>query len=166
MAAGATYFPLATTTIASAAASYTFTSIPQTYTDLEIVFSGSGTAAGNVVLQYNNDSGSNYSFTELYGDGSSAASARNSSAQTYARVGSVNTNQSTAIAAIMNYSNTTTYKTSLGKAASTSYVDNYVSLWRGSTGSATQAITSITVLVSGTTIAAGTTITLYGIAAA
>jgi len=77
-----TYTPIATTTLGSAASSVTFSSISGAYTDLVLV--GAGTLASNLYLnvKFNNDTGSNYSRTELYGDGSSAASYRESNQST------------------------------------------------------------------------------------
>ena len=56
-------------TISSAAASYTFTAIPSTYTDLVLRASVRGTDAGNnspFRLKINADTGNNYSRTRLY----------------------------------------------------------------------------------------------------
>ena len=70
------------------------------------------------------------------------------------------------VAHVMNYANTSTYKTVLSKHGAENFVGGYVGLWRGNTGSAAQAITSITVGFNSQNIASGTTFTLYGIAAA
>jgi len=59
----ATYEPIATTTLGSAAATITFSSIPATYTDLVIVFAGTATANLNPLMSFNSDSGTNYSTT-------------------------------------------------------------------------------------------------------
>jgi hypothetical protein len=58
------------------AASITFSSIPATYDDLQVVFSLRNSGTSNVVtrLQFNADIASNYSSRLLYGTGSSAAS--------------------------------------------------------------------------------------------
>ena len=64
-------------TLASAAASVNFTSIPQTYDDLLLVCSfrsDRATNSGNLGLRLNNDSGSNYSFRRLRGNGSASES--------------------------------------------------------------------------------------------
>jgi len=165
MAAGATYTPIATTTLGSAQASYTFSSISGSYTDLVLVVAGSigGTDPRNVLLEFNSDSGSNYSVTILYGDGTSAASARVSN-DTAANVGGLsNSTQSNTIAHIMNYSNTTTYKTAIGRGnRPADQINAKVALWRN-----TAAITSIKVYISAAqNLAAGTMLTLYGITAA
>ena len=73
-----TYKPIATTTLGSAAASYTFSSIPSTYTDIVLIFGGSMSNFGNLRIQFNSDTGNNYSFTRLLGDGSGAQSDRGS----------------------------------------------------------------------------------------
>ncbi len=61
----ATYEPLATTTLGSAASSVTFSSISGSYTDLVVVFSGTaGGGNSNLILTFNSDTGSNYSWTD------------------------------------------------------------------------------------------------------
>jgi hypothetical protein len=62
----------------------------------------------------------------------------------------------------MNYSNATTYKTMLSRANNgAAGVDAIANLWRS-----TAAISSITVKITGGNMKAGSTFTLYGIAAA
>jgi hypothetical protein len=164
MAAGATYEPIATTTLGSATTSYTFSSIPQTYTDLVIVANvNCPTRAANVGCQYNGDTATNYSWTRLYGTGTSAVSSR-ATTQVRSDFGIVgNTDWSTLICQIQNYSNTTTYKTGLGRGNfAAGYVSAFVNLWRS-----TSAISSIKLLNEfNENFAAGSTFTLYGIAAA
>jgi hypothetical protein len=64
------YDSIATTTLSSPAASITFSSIPATYTHLQIRgIARSTAAAGNVSIAYNSDTGSNYAGHDLYGDG-------------------------------------------------------------------------------------------------
>jgi hypothetical protein len=167
MAAGSTYTPIATTTLGSSASSYTFTSIPQTYTDLVLVVAGTTGAANNILMQVGNgsiDTGTNYSTTFLYGDGSAAASSRQSNISTML-VGRIGTSQSINIFQIMNYANTTTYKTFLcrgNNATASGQVITTVNLWRS-----TSAINQIKVLEQvGSDFQTGTTLTLYGITAA
>lgn len=170
MPAGTTYTPIATTTLSSAAASYTFSSIPSTYTDLVIVGSirvskPSDVSAGTL-LRFNGDSGSNYSTTLLTGSGTSpAATSRNTSNTyiVYADVAALNTTSeyTAVIWNFMNYSNNTTYKTVLGRSNPPDSTRALVGLWRS-----TSAINSITIYGSSYDIAAGTTLTLYGITAA
>lgn len=79
---GTTYELIKGETLASSAASYTFSAIPSTYTDLAIRysirtdFSGLNVAQARVTFNGNT---SNYSRTYLNGDGSAASSGRASS---------------------------------------------------------------------------------------
>ena len=160
MPAGSTYTPIATTTLGSAQATVTFSSIASTYTDLIIVFSGAPTANDFFSIRFNNDSGSNYSLTDLYGTGSAAYSSRQTNQTKISRNECVG--QSNAIIQINNYSNTTTYKTTLSRSNSaTDAAFAVVGLWRS-----TAAINRVDLIHDGSTFAAGNTFTLYGLAAA
>jgi hypothetical protein len=81
MPAGNTYEAIATQTLGSAAASVTFSSIPSTYTDLVLVcnFETSSNAIAGVYIQFNGDTSTNYSSTNLIGNGSTAESSRQNS---------------------------------------------------------------------------------------
>ncbi len=160
MAAGNTYEAIATQTLGSAAASVTFSSIPGTYTDLVLIFNGTGSTGGNVTFQFNGDTSTNYSATILYGDGSSAGSVRVSN-QSSMNIGSVGTGFTTDILNVMNYSNATTYKTAVGRFSRPDEVGSKVGLWRS-----TSAITSIVVGKSSGTYDTGSSFSLYGITAA
>ena len=167
MAAGATYVPIATQTLGSSASSVTFNSISQGFTDLVVVSSikPSSSASGyGPSFQINGDTGSNYSYTLIYGNGSSAGSIRASSIN-YARYGSGGSTSTLEadVTHIMNYSNTTTYKTILARFSQPSAdTGAFVNLWRN-----TAAITSLTFYGNdGGSIAAGSTFTLFGISAA
>jgi len=166
MASAPTYTPIATQTLGSATATITFSSIPQTYTDLIVVASVQSGGASQMNLTFNGDTGNNYSKTALYGNGSSALSLRgtNNPAITVAFTDS-SPNYSPSIIQIMNYANTTTYKSVLIRTSYSGEVDAAVGLWRGNTGSAAQAITSIT-LANGSNYSSSSTFTLYGIASA
>jgi hypothetical protein len=67
----ATYEPIETQTLGSAAASVTFSSITGSYTDLILVssISTTHTATTSLVIQLNGDTATNYSNTRLLGDG-------------------------------------------------------------------------------------------------
>lgn len=158
-----TYEPIATTTLGSAAASVTFSSISGTYTDLVLVVSGATTSgSNNLRYYYNSDNTSGlYSRTTLYGDGSSAASTR-STGSNYNFAADATTTQSPNIINIFNYANSNVFKTSLIRGgAANAYAITRVNLWRN-----TNAITSITVETDGSTYISGSTFTLYGIKSA
>jgi len=162
MAAGSTYTPIATTTLGSAQASVTFSSLGS-YTDLIVVLTPiRSTSDTNTIFRFNGDSGSNYSATAMYGDGSTAASYRLTS-YGWLNAGYTTTNQQTQIVQIMNYGNTTTHKSVLVRQSNTgSAAQAIVGRWAN-----TAAITSVVFsLENGTNFATGSTFTLYGIQAA
>jgi len=161
----ATYDKIATYTTPSAAADYTFTSITGTYTDLICIISGeNSTSDQGVAAQVGNgsvDTGSNYSSTYIFGDGATPQSGRGTSASNML-VGRMANSASNSIIHFMNYSNTTTNKTVLGRGNDGVYVIQHVGLWRS-----TAAINTIKLFnLSSVTFAAGVTFTLYGIKAA
>ena len=170
----ATYEPIATTTLGTAAATVTFSSISGSYTDLVLVTNwASSNSLSFLYVQFNSDTGSNYSFTELYGTGSAAGSHRESNQSipwVSSNVGVPSTIKANTIMNFMNYSNSTTYKTWIARMNSVdapSYPGTAASvgLWRS-----TNAITTITLKnrTSGVdyNFASGSTFTLFGIKAA
>jgi hypothetical protein len=162
MAAGSTYTPIATTTLGSAQASYTFSSISGSYTDLRLVMNIKSTTGFNPWLQFNGDTATNYSYVQVYGDGTTAASNKGTSTTSLYLGEGFNTQFWTYFADVQNYSNSTTYKTTLWRGSiASNYVQQGVSLWRS-----TSAITSVKVGVSSGNLDVGTSLTLYGIAAA
>ena len=159
-----TMTPIATVTLASNSNSVTFSNVPQTYTDLYIVWNGTDvTTSQNICLQFNSDTGANYSMTRMRGTGSAAESARWSNISMMYGPNPDTSGNSTVIWQVMNYNNSTTYKTGLSRGGGASgETAAVVGLWRN-----TAAITSITVLANGSVnMSSGTTITLYGIKAA
>lgn len=172
MPAGNTYEAIATQTLGSAVNQVTFSSIPSTYTDLVLVLGDlkAGTSSNTICVRYNSDSGTNYSYTILTGTGSAAQSARASN-QTYSFFGGYNvgvdtTYPSTVVGHIMNYANTTTFKTGMSRygierAGSTGETQAIVNLWRS-----TAAITSVTVATFTGNWSIGSVFSLYGIKAA
>jgi len=113
MAAGSTYTPIATTTLGSATTSYSFSSIPSTYTDLIMVWNGTAAAQDNVSLRFNSDTATNCSVTRLRGDGSTASSSRWSNINMIYGSIADTSGSSTVTWHVMNYANSTTYKTAL-----------------------------------------------------
>jgi hypothetical protein len=162
-----TYEPLATTTLSTATASVTFSSISSSYTDLVLVSMPLSATSDNLTMQFNSDTGTNYSTTILSGNGSAASSARQSNTATpyMSYYGLTNPTPSTCIFHIMNYANTTTYKTTIARASNASGsggTDATVMLWRD-----TSAITSIVIKQYGANnLSSGSTFSLYGIKSA
>ena len=160
------YEVISTQTLASATATVTFSSIPQTYTDLVLVLLVGASTGGNAMkLELNGDTASNYSTTYLAGNGSSATSTRTSSNTTMRLFHSFACDTAiTNMATInfLNYSNATTYKTVLSRCGCTTGTEAEVNLWRS-----TAAITTFNCYWgSGYTFPVGSIFTLYGVKAA
>jgi hypothetical protein len=163
----ATYEPISTQTLGTAVATVTFSSIPATYTDLVLVYEAgnSGNIYDGTFARFNSDTGSNYSWTYLLGNASSATAGRESSV-TRTGAGASGASRGMSTIQLMNYANTTTYKTILTNRSVTD-ASGYslgaeVGLWRS-----TAAISTVLLFVqSGTNFDTGSTFTLYGIKAA
>jgi hypothetical protein len=166
----ATYDKIETRTLGSSASSVTFTAIPSSYTDLVLICdfsmaSPSGTAY--IVGRLGNgsiDTGNNYSSTVFVGNGTTLGSYATSSVNyiqydTYI-TGSIRT---MIIHNFFNYSNTSTFKNSMGRTSSAAAnVSQITNLWRS-----TSAIERLQLYdFTGNSFATGSTFTLYGIKAA
>ena len=156
----ATYEPIATTTVSSPTSTVTFSSIPQTYTDLVVIISGIASVLTGIGIQFNGDTGTSYSRTLIQGNGTSATSSRETS-QTFGTWGLLDTVAGNNVYNIMNYANTTTYKTTISRA---NVVNGALVRAHAGLGRSTTAITSMTFMYS--TFGTGTTWTIYGIKAA
>lgn len=162
----ATYEPIATTTLGSAASSITFSSIPGTYTDLRVVLVGTLTAGGFLPqLRLNNVStGTLYSYTNMQGNGTAASSNRQTSQNTF-EWGDLAVDSTTipffATVDIFSYAGSTN-KTCLftlnNDNNGSGNVQYTVGLFRS-----TSAITEVNIRQGSTTYKAGTVATLYGI---
>ena len=162
--ATSTYTALLTQTLSTAAASVTFSSIPQGYTDLVLAINANAASNSTFTMRFNGDTATNYSFTSLGGDGTTASSGRNANMTWFylgdiagAQIGNTNIQ-------IQNYANATTYKTCLIRNNVAAYSTNAtVGLWRKTP----EAINSITLLTyTGANLVIGSTFTIYGIQSA
>jgi hypothetical protein len=155
----ATYIPLATTTVAIAAASITFGSIPATYRDLILVFDGVVSLGGGEVVQvsFNGDTtAANYPVTYADGDGSGRSSGLDTTNRRFALIYPARTNF---ISHIMDYSTTDKHKTFLNRINGPS---NVVAINAGRWAN-TAAITSITIATGANAFGATSTVSLYGV---
>lgn len=170
MAAGKTYEPIATSSPTTSPTQIIFSSIPSTYTDLVLVVTGKASPdGGDIYIIVNDDTGTNYSWTNMWGTGSSAGSARGSNipygllVDYYGVVGT--NNNHILIANFNNYANTTTYKTCTTRSNNAGVgTDGVVTMWRQ-----TAAIGSLKIGIGSArtdTFSTGTVATLYGIKAA
>jgi len=164
-----TYEPIATTTLGSASTSITFSSIPGTYTDLRLVLVMNGSSATlRPRFYFNTDTGTNYSYVVIRGNGTAAAAEVSNNDNRILFSGSV-LNPSTTIpsfytADIFSYSGATN-KTVLCSASldanGSGGTAQTTGLWRS-----TAAINQIVITSDAPTYAIGTRATLYGIEAA
>ena len=158
-----TMTPIATITLSSKAV-VTFSSIPQTYTDLVLVVNAISSVGYNFRVRLNSDSSANvYSWTYITANGTTASSASQpSSSQTSMRIsqfGYVDSVPGTHIINFQNYANTSVFKTVLSRASnSNNGLTANIGLYQS-----TAAISSITTVDS---YDSGSTFTLYGIKAA
>lgn len=160
-----TYELIETTTLASSASSVSFSSITQEYRDLVLVMDCkvTGNAVGRV--RFNSDTGSNYSFVQMIGNGSIATS--NSNTLDYGLVSSSTMDTASELLTliqIMDYSATDKHKSYLTRQnlSGTGTVGAYAVANRWAN---TAALTNMEVYTSANNFATGSTFSLYGIAA-
>lgn len=167
-----TYTLISSNVLASSAASVTFSAIPSTYTDLVLRVSArsDGSAAGRVVI--NADAGTNYSRTQLQGDGSATASVATSNSTSLVITYGSNSSTSTANTFnnlelyFPNYNSTSarpisSFNVTENNAASSAGNDDIVltaGLYRGAS-----AITSIKYEHASANFVSGSSFYLYGI---
>lgn len=159
------YDALATVTVGSSAvSSVTFSGIPTGYKHLQIrgVLLTSG--ATNPTFNFNGDTGSNYAWHHLYGNGSSVSS-NGGGSQTfmYFNYNPSSSYPSTFVMDILDYASTTKYKTSRTLAGSdTNGSTSEIALWSGLWQS-TSAVTSITLNGAGVNFNQYTQFSLFGV---
>jgi hypothetical protein len=169
----ATYEPIATTTISSATPSYTFSSIPATYTDLKLVTnmrSDRGGYSAELFIRMNGITTTSYSNVSLRGDGTTATSGfvANETSISGINIGADLADSNLFTLTMIDFFSYagSTFKTILASGGSQPRLsENYTRRVVGCFRS-TAAITSITLSTSGSNIMAGTVISLYGIKAA
>lgn len=178
--AGATsYESIATVTVgAGGASNVEFTSIPGTYTHLQIRILGRDNRSGGAVtdnwrIRFNSDTGSNYTRHEMWGDGGGSYSygagnetSGSGASLSLSTTSSTSNNFGVAIIDVLDYANTNKFKTTRGFGGTDNNGGGAVALssalWRS-----TSAITSITLFgENGGTIQQYSTAALYGIRSA
>lgn len=170
-AAPAAFELISTQVLTGTAATVTFSSIPSTYTHLQlriVAKFSAASATGYSAVRFNSDSAANYSYHYLYGTGTSVAST-GSAGTSFAGLVFMGANDvgasvfSSNIIDILDYKDTNKYKTTRllgGRSQSTSPQVNLVSgNWRS-----TSAITSIDLpVLDGTSYSIGSRFSLYGV---
>jgi hypothetical protein len=158
---------LGNTTLATASASVTFSSIPGGYKDLVLVVTGTKTVSGvaGLRVQANSDTGNNYRVVNMEGDGTSASSAT-SSPNDYIEGSNSRTFSTVSVASasvvIFDFSATNKHKSVLSRSSRADGTEGYAyascSRW-----ASTSAITSLLAYSSSGNFAAGSTFRLLGV---
>jgi hypothetical protein len=107
------YESIATYTATGSVSTVSFASIPSTYKHLQIRCAVL-TTAGGINIQYNSDTGSNYTYHQLYGTGAGSGAANAGTAQTAGFIGYNNaagSNPTAIVCDVLDYQNTNKYKT-------------------------------------------------------
>jgi hypothetical protein len=158
--------PIATAVGTGSSNTITFNNIPQVYQDLFIVGFITLDASGTCWIYSNGYGATTYSNTTLLGNGSSATSSRNTSqaAYTIVQASGIGSTYPVSLAShILNYANTTTYKTVLTRNAADKNGSGATELNVGMKSS-TSAITSLDFNTFGAAnFTTSTRISLYGI---
>lgn len=163
-----TYKPIASATISgSSTASYTFSSIPSTYTDLELIINATSVGASDYSarISFNGDTSSGlYSWNLMRGTGSAYSALKYTAQNDIALTTNYSIMQapSTIKVFLQNYSSSSINKTLLGRFSQSNSTGGTASLFAGLWRN-TNAISSVTVSIGGDYFGAGSTFTLYGI---
>jgi len=174
-AAGDAFELISTTVLGSAQSSVVLSSIPATYTSLQLRIVGrsaNGTQFDEISLRFNADTGANYGHKYIKLETSNAPSQANATSQTAIRILGVTANTATAnnfsalkidIAGYKDAANKTSIR---GFGGATDFVSSWqsnASLFNG-LWNATTTVTSLTVATwSGSNLVAGTRVSLYGV---
>jgi hypothetical protein len=162
-----TYEPISTQTLGTATATVTFSSIPQTYTDLVVIISAASSVAQDPFSRVNGDSGTNYAYQAITGNGGSASAqqgaTQNAISLNYFGSDSTTLGENARVIQFLNYSNTNMYKQIIcrGGRGNTDGLAFLINTWIN-----TAAITSISFHTGSGTYSVGSTFTLYGIKSA
>jgi hypothetical protein len=155
---------ISTVTSTGSSGTITFSSIPSTYTHLQIRGIIASPSSNYSLIRFNSDTGSNYTAHFLYGSGSSAvASALTSQTAGYTtRADAGSPTFATGIIDILDYANTNknkTFRTLTGWENNTTGIVMLNSgVWMS-----TSAITQIDLITQSGNYSSGTTFALYGI---
>jgi hypothetical protein len=147
---------IATVTLQADAFSVTFSSIPQGYRDLIVTVNGNVVSGQGISrLQINSDSGSNYRYVNMTGDGSSATGFASTEGNIYYMLGTAGLS---GVVTIFDYSVTDKHKTVLARGDAVG-TQTHATAGRWAN---TSAVTSLFMFTSSGVYTPGTTFSLYG----
>jgi hypothetical protein len=160
----ATYESIATASL-SLTTGVTFSSIPNTYTDLRVVLNFQPTDQELIFMRLNNDSNSYYSAMYIVGNDTSITGGTNNNRTEFTSTYATSSGSNGFLTYdIMNYTNTNKHKTVLYQNSLTNASQNYTIKYVGQYKDPAR-ITSVRVFCPNNTFSDGN-ITLYGIKAA
>lgn len=154
-----TYDLIGSNVLGSTTSTVTFSSIPTTYRDLIVVVNATANTNVSFNVRFNGDSGANYNYVRIQGNGSAAASSFNATATSIWEQG-IDTVGDQYIIQILDYSATNKHKTVISRHnRPNAAVWLLMSKWRN-----TAAINSVQLSVPNPqTLSIGSTFYLYGL---
>ena len=158
-----TFESIATATVDSGgASSITFSSIPATYTHLQIRMYLNSAATNDVGMYFNGDNNSAWHY--LKGDGANATAGASTyqAGSAYTTVNGTSTSPGGAITDILDYSNTSKFKTARTLGGYDANGSGQIAL-RSSYWASTAAITSVTIVAATSNFTQYSSFALYGI---
>jgi hypothetical protein len=160
---------IATVTLSSNETTITFSSIPATFTHLQIRATalGDSVSGKDVLVRFNSDTASNYNWHRLYGNGTSGLGqgSATTTAMYYAADAVRTLYPATAIIDILDYTNTNKYKTMRNLSGFEQNGAGTIAYWSGLWRN-TDAITTVTISVTTDNLAQYSSFALYGIRSA
>jgi hypothetical protein len=159
---------IASQTLSSSTATVTFSSIPSTYTDLQITFSArQDTGDLSCFTRFNGDSGANYNYKTLYGTGTAVGSGSGTGQsgligwQT-APSGTTTNSFGSTLLYVPNYAGSTQKSVSADFVTENNATAGYQMLW-GAVWTSTSAINSVSFTAFSGNFIANSTFYIYGI---
>ena len=142
---GSSFESIQTIDVTTPVTSVTFTSIPATFTHLQIrMTTKDNTGLASQSIRINGDSGANYAYHRLYGTGATA-NASDVASNTFAITGISDTQFGSGIMDFLDYKNTNKYKTIRSLSGFDNNGSGWVGLWSGLWMN-TDAITDIQIM--------------------
>jgi len=151
-----TYEVIQSVTLASSASGIVFSSIPDTFRDLRIVFDG--TTDGGIRVQLNNDAGGNYQTTAFGASGSGTSQANEAAGFAQPSYWANFNTRGILILDFFDYAQTDKHTSFLAR-GNGSWVVASINRWAN-----TAKVNNISVQDSNASMGAGSTMTLFGIA--
>jgi hypothetical protein len=162
------YESIQTTTVgAGGTSTITFSSIPSTYSHLQIrMLSNDGSGNNNNFMRFNSDTASNYSWHYMQGNGTSATSGGSASQTSMicGKTGITATGNGVAVIDILDYTDANKYKTIRSLSGTDYNNSNGILFYSSGNWRSTSAVTTVTLTNdSGTNFTQYSSFALYGI---